>query len=533
MSSHVRTRFAPSPTGYMHIGGMRTALFCWLFARHHGGTFILRIDDTDQQRNNDEALGPILRAFRWLNLEWDEGPVYENGHVDMTRVKGDKGPYFQSQRKDLYDRELHRLLETRKAYRDFDPPEKFAEGRTLAEKEKRVFLNERTWLEASDADIQKQLDAGTPYVVRFAIPREHTVVINDHVRGEVKFDAGLMADPVIVRTGGMPLYNFATVVDDGLMEITHVVRAEEHLSNTPLQAMLHEALGYKMPEFAHIPFVAAPGSKEKLSKRKLDQYKKNSAFAKLFNIGSDVFPKLGLEQSAGLDPVMVEFYEKAGFLPAGVLNALVRLGWSFDDKTEYFSLEDMIREFSLERVIKSAAGLDPEKLLSYEAYWMGQLTLEDKLNGCLPFLVKAGYIKADYDDVTRLEVAKIIEAIGDRLTVFSDVLRFDEFFVADNEMTWDEKGFEKRITKAEGAADLLFDLSGVILNSDIAGASDFDRVVHQFVEQRGLQIGQIIHALRLSVTGKTSGVGMFEAMELLGKERCVRRMERTVEKAKG
>ncbi len=571
MSSHVRTRFAPSPTGYMHIGGMRTALFCWLFARHHGGTFILRIDDTDQQRNTEAALIPILRAFDWLGLNWDEGPEYHsysqtiNLSLQQFISYGDYGPYYQSQRKEIYDRELNRLLVTRKAYRDFDPPEKFAEGRALAEKEKRVFLNERTWLDASDAEIQKQLDAGTPYVVRFAIPREHTVVINDHVRGEVKFDAGLMADPVIVRTGGMPLYNFATVVDDGLMKITHVIRAEEHLSNTPLQAMLHEALGYKMPEFAHIPFVAAPGGKEKLSKRKLDQYKKNPAFAKLFNIGSDVFPKLGLEQAAGLDPVMVEFYEKSGFLPAGVLNALVRLGWSLDDKTEHFSLEDMIREFSLERVIKAAAGLDPEKLLSYEAYWMGKLTLEEKLDGCLPFLAKAGYIKPfdddvtgqelaeinqvigdsqaflsdvflnvlRFDDVTRLEVAKVIEAIGDRLTVFSDVLRFDEFFVADDEMTWDEKGFEKRITKAEGAADLLFDLSGVILNSDIAGASDFDRVVHQFVEQRGLQIGQIIHALRLSVTGKTSGVGMFEAMELLGKERCVRRMERTVEKAKG
>ncbi len=519
----------------MHIGGMRTALFNWLFARHHGGTFVLRIDDTDQQRNNDEALGPILKAFCWLNLGWDEGPVYENGHVDMTRVKGDKGPYFQSQRKEIYDRELTRLLEIRKAYRDFDPPEKFAEGRALAEKEKRVFLNERTWLDASDEAIKKELDAGTPYVVRFAIPREHTVVINDRVRGEVKFDAGLMADPVIVRTGGMPLYNFATVVDDGLMEITHVIRAEEHLSNTPLQIMLHKALGYKMPEFAHIPFVAAPGGKEKLSKRKLEQYKKNPACAKLFNLGAEVFPKLGLEQATGLDPVMVDFYEQAGFLPAGVLNALVRLGWSFDDKTEIFSLEDMIREFTLERVIKSAAGLDPEKLMSYQAHWMNQLVLEEKLDGCLPMLVRAGYIdvKDAHDDVTRLEVAKIIQVIGDRLTVFSDILRFDEFFVADDQMTWDEKGFEKRITKAEGAVDQLTELRATILNSDVESASDFDRVVHKFVEEQGIAIGQIIHALRLSVTGKTSGVGMFEAMELLGKDRCVRRMERTIEKAGG
>ncbi len=534
----VRTRFAPSPTGYMHIGGMRTALFNWLYARHHQGTFVLRIDDTDQQRNDAAALVPILKAFSWLGLDWDEGPGFDRQTSSLTQsIQGNYGPYFQSQRQHVYDRELARLLETRAAYRDFDPPAVFQAQREQAEKEKRTFLNERTWLEASDVEVQKELDAGTPFVVRFAIPRAKTIVIKDHVRGEVKFDAGLMADPVIVRTGGMPLYNFATVVDDGLMEITHVIRAEEHLSNTPLQVMLHEALGYRLPEFAHIPFVASPGGKEKLSKRKLDQYKKHPAFQKLFQLGAEIFPKLGLQDVAGLDPVMVEFYQQSGFLPAGVLNALVRLGWSLDDKTEFFTLEEMVKEFSLERVIKSAAGLDPEKLMSFQAHWMQQLTLEEKVEGCQAVLERAGIYDGSADEMTRserkIELSKIVEAIGERLVVFTDILRFEEFFVDDALMTWDEKGFEKRISKAEGVVGWLEELKSQVAMSNAQRSSDFDRLVHEFVESQGIAIGQIIHALRLSVTGKTSGVGMFEAMELLGKDRCVVRMERTIERATG
>ena len=274
----VRTRFAPSPTGYMHIGGMRTALFAWLWARHNHGQFILRIDDTDQERNIDEALGPILEAFRWLGLDWDEGP----------EVGGPYGPYFQSQRRAFYDAALAKLLLSGSAYRDFESPQETQAQRESAEKEKRVYVSSRVSLELSAADSEKMAAEGKPFVVRLQIPRSDKVVINDHIRGKVEFDCSLMPDPVIARSDGSPLYNFATVVDDAAFEITHVIRAEEHLSNTPIQVLLHRALDNKTPEWAHIPYVASPGSKEKMSKRKIDKYRTNPQFQKLFELGDQV-----------------------------------------------------------------------------------------------------------------------------------------------------------------------------------------------------------------------------------------------------
>ena len=255
--SKVRTRFAPSPTGYMHIGGMRTALLNWLWARHNNGEFILRIDDTDQARNMDEALAPILDAFRWLGLDWDEGP----------EVGGSHGPYFQSERSDLYTAACEKLLSEGKAYKDYDPPSLTQQDREAAEKEKRPFLNVRRSLELSEAEKGQHEADGTPYVVRFLVDRDSKVSVDDIVRGHIEWDCGLIPDPVIMRGDGTPLYNFASVVDDANLQISHVIRAEEHLANTPVQILLFEALGDEIPQFAHIPFVAAPGTKEKLSKR--------------------------------------------------------------------------------------------------------------------------------------------------------------------------------------------------------------------------------------------------------------------------
>ncbi|MEX0728801.1 MAG: glutamate--tRNA ligase, partial [Planctomycetaceae bacterium] len=362
----VRTRFAPSPTGYMHIGGMRTALFNWLWARHNNGTFILRIDDTDEQRNLDAALGPILRAFKWLGLTWDEGP----------EIDGPYAPYFQSQRKPLYHAAVEKLIDEKKAYHCFDTQEELAAERAAAEKEKRPFLNSRRSLELSELDRNKRIARGDPHVIRFLVPRDQVVKLDDVVRGHVEWDCSLMPDPVIMRGNGSPLYNFASVIDDAQMQISHVIRAEEHLSNTPVQVLLHQALGNELPIFAHIPYVAAPASKEKLSKRKLEQYRKNPQFKKMFERADEVFPKIGLTNVGGLDPVMVEYYERIGYLPQGVLNALARLGWSLDDKTEIMSLDEIVKNFTLDRVVKSPAGLDPDKLNSFQAHWMMQLPVD-------------------------------------------------------------------------------------------------------------------------------------------------------------
>lgn len=522
--SAVRTRFAPSPTGYMHLGGMRTALFNWAFARRHQGQFLLRIDDTDQARNQEQALGPILQAFRWLEMHWDEGP----------EVGGPYGPYFQSQRGELYKSACESLLEKRLAFYDFTPPAQTQAERQAAEKEKRNYLNNRNDLELSTEEVQRRVSAGEPHVIRFLVPRETSekVVIDDLIRGWVEFDPTTMPDPVIMRADGTPLYNFATVVDDSLMQISHVIRAEEHLSNTPVQALVCDALGYERPQFAHIPYVAAPGTKEKLSKRKLEQYRKNPKFKKLFDLGDFVFPLLGLTGQAGLDPVMVEYYEKMGFLPDAFFNALARLGWSLDDQTEVMNRDQIVQNFSLERVVKSPAGFDPDKLMSFQAEWMNGESLEDKALNCLPYLAAAGYVNLRGTESERMHVVRVLQAVGERLVIYSDILRYEEFFVADDALAFEEKAFRKRILNAEQAPGLLKEFSATLSDCAATSPEDYDEVLHAFVEQQGIEIGQIVHALRVAITGKGAGVGLFDAMALLGTESILRRIDRTIEQAR-
>lgn len=518
--SQVRTRFAPSPTGYMHIGGMRTALFNWLWAKHTGGTFILRIDDTDQQRNIDAALGPILDAFRWLEMPWDEGP----------EVGGPHGPYFQSQRGDLYRNAADKLLAAGLAYRDFDTPEQVKADREAAEKEKRQYVTIRRSLELSESERDQYLAEGRPHVLRFLVPRDQKAVIEDIVRGRVEWDCGLMPDPVILRGDGSPLYNFATVVDDAAMQITHVIRAEEHLSNTPVQVLIHQALGNVLPQFAHIPYVAAPGSKEKLSKRKLAAYRNNAQFKKLFEAGDRVFPQIGLGGAGGLDPVMVEYYEKIGYLPVAVFNALARLGWSLDDKTEIMSREMIVSSFTLDRVIKSPAGFDPDKLNSFQQHWIGQLSLDHKVAGCLPYVEKAGLMQSPRTAVRGIDdyLRRVVSAIGDRLRLFSDILDYPEYFVADVDLAYDEKDFEKRLRKPPEAKVNLSAFRQELAVVEPFDAATLDKALHGFVERQQIKIGDIIHALRVAVTGKSVGPGMFDCLALLGRERCLARIDRTL-----
>lgn len=516
----IRTRFAPSPTGYMHIGGMRTALFCWLWARHNGGTFILRIDDTDQERNVASALEPIFRAFRWLGLDWDEGP--DKG--------GPCAPYYQSQRTHLYRDAVEKLLASGAAYRDYETPEEIAAQRQAADADKRTYLSSRRSLQLSDAERAQYAAEGRSSVVRLLVPRDRTVAIDDVVRGHVEWDCGLMPDPVLMRSNGGFLYNFATVVDDAQMAITHVIRAEEHLTNTAVQVLVYEALGHQPPVFAHIPFITAPGSNKKLSKRDLEKLRKNPALQKLFDRADEIFPQLGLGDSTTLSPVMVEYYEKLGYLPAGLLNALVRLGWSLDDRTEIFSLADIVREFTLDRIIKSPAGFDPEKLVSYQTHWMGELSIDARVDGCWPYLVQAKLVAESPACPPDLRpwMGELVRAIGDRLKVFSDILDAREFFLADDALPYDEKAFQKRIRDAAEAPELLAALRDALRTVTPFDAPTLDGFVHGFVESRDVKIGQLIHALRVALTGKSVGIGLFETLALLGMDRCVARLNRAL-----
>lgn len=502
----------------MHIGGMRTALFNWLWARHNGGEFILRIDDTDRQRNIDEALGPILQAFRWMGLEWDEGP----------EVGGPHGPYFQSERGELYTAAAQKLLAAGKAYKCFDPPEVTKADREAAEKEKRPYLNIRRSFELSAEQIAEYEAEGRQPVLRLLVPRDEKINFTDAVRGDMEFDCGLMPDPVIARGDGSPLYNFATVVDDSAMEITHVIRAEEHLSNTPVQFLIYQALGWNLPIFAHIPYVAAPGTKEKLSKRKLDKYRKIPQFKKMFDAADRVFPHLGFSGQDGLDPVMVEYYERIGYLPDAVFNALARLGWSLDDKTEVMSRKTVIENFTLDRVIKSPAGLDPDKLDSLQSHWMGQLSVDDKVEGCLPYLTIAGLIAEPVTEDNRQLVSRVVELMGERITIFGDILSADYFFKPElAEDDYDAKGFRKKVAK-EGVPELLTEFSAKLQALPDWKASAIEAALQEFAAEKEISPGLLMPALRICATGQSSGPEMYPTLELVGQERCVERIGKAV-----
>jgi glutamyl-tRNA synthetase len=515
----VRTRFAPSPTGYLHIGGVRTALFNWLFARKHGGQFILRIDDTDQQRNVAEALQPILDGFRWLGLNWDEG----------ADVGGPVGPYYQSQKLPRYQAAVQALVEKGVAYWDYATPEELQADRESAEKEKRPFLYSRRWMATSSEERARFEAQGRKGVVRLRMSHEGACTVHDLILGDVDFEWAREQDHVIQRADGTVLYNLANVVDDQDMGITHVIRAQEHFSNTPRQIFIAQGLRYPLPQYAHVPFVAEPGSKNKLSKRKIGQYLKNADFKRVYEHGQAIAAKLGLKTAADtFNPVIVDFYQQVGYLPDAILNYLVLLGWSLDDKTEFFSREQMIDLFSLERVNKAAASFDPMRLSAFQERYMQQLPVEDKVEMVLPYLQKAGIVPSPVPDAVTKTIREIVRAAGDRIKVAGDILEYTDFFVPDNELTYDEQAFEKRIRKPPEAVGHLRKFRDRLAEVTDFSTARVEHAMNEFLAVEGVAIGQIIHALRVAVTGKGVGFGVFETLAILGKGRTLARIDRAL-----
>lgn len=515
----VRTRFAPSPTGYLHIGGVRTALFNWLFARRHGGQFILRIDDTDQQRNVQEALQPILDGFRWLGIDWDEGPEVDGPHA----------PYFQSQRGEQHKAAASQLLDAGLAYRDYATPDEIKAEREAAEREKRPFVYSRKWMAETDEQAERFEAEGRQAVVRLKMPREGKCSFHDLVRGDVEFDWAAEQDHVIQRADGSCLYHLASVVDDHDFEITHVIRAVEHLSNTPRQIFIALGLGYQLPEYAHLPYVAEPGSSNKLSKRKLNKYLKNRDFKKLYDQGEQIAQAVDLQVSADtFNPVIVDFYREVGYLPETLVNYLLLLGWSLDDKTEDFTREEMIRDFSLDRVNKAPASFDPLKLQAFQDRRMRDVPVERKSQMVLPYLQRAGLASSspppDFDE----KLTEILNAAGDRLKVAGDILDCADFFAPDDQLSYEEKAFQKRLRKPADAAGLLGKFRSRLETVEPFDAESLDQLMHDFVETEGTKIGQVIHAVRVAVTGKAVGFGMFETLAILGRESCLARIDRAL-----
>jgi glutamyl-tRNA synthetase len=507
----VRTRFAPSPTGFLHIGSVRTAFFNWLYARKHGGQYVLRIDDTDQQRNVAESLAPILHGFRWLGLNWDEGP----------EIGGRLGPYYQSQKLPRYQEAVRALLDRGFAYWDYATEDEMKAEKQAAEQAKRTFQYSRRWMAETATDRARFEAEGRSGVVRLKMPREGKCVFVDDVRGRVEVDWAQEADHVIQRADGSALYNLATVVDDYDMKITHVIRAAEHLSNTPRQIFMAQSLGYPLPEYAHVPLVAEPGSKNKLSKRKIADYLKNPEFRKLYEHGERISKMLDLPTTAEtFNPVVADFYERVGYLPEAILNYILLLGWSLDDKTEFFTIDEMIAAFSLDRINKAPASFDARKLSAFQERYMNLKSLDEKADLTRPFLQKAGLRQDKLTDV--------LQAAADRIKVAGDILDYAAFFLPEDQLTYDEAAFDKRLRTPPEAAGLLRKFAVKLASLDRFDAASIEQALQDFVQAESIGHAQIIHSLRIAVTGKAVGFGLFDSLAILGKTECLARIERAL-----
>ena len=514
--SVVRTRFAPSPTGFLHIGSVRTAFFNWLYARKHGGQYLLRIDDTDQQRNVAEALVPIFNGFRWLGLTWDEG----------AEVGGPNGPYYQSQKLPRYQEAARAILDKGLAYLDYASEEEMKAERQAAEQAKRPFQYSRRWMAESASDRARFEGEGRKGVVRLKMPREGKCVFNDHVRGRVEVEWTQEADHVIQRADGSALYNLANVVDDYDMKISHVMRSAEHLSNTPRQIFIAQALGYPLPEYAHFPVVAEPGSKNKLSKRKIADYLKNPDFRKLYEHGERIAKALGITTNAEtFNPVITDFYERVGYLPEAILNYIVLLGWSFDDKTEFFTTQELIDAFSLERINKAPASFDAKKLLAFQERYMNLKPLDEKVAMCRPYLQQPGFATD--------RLADVIQAAADRIKIAGDILDYAAFFLPAERLTYDEDAYDKRVRTPAEASGLLKKFASILESLEPFDAPTIEKALQDFVKNEGIGHAQIIHALRIAITGKTVGFGLFESLAILGRAECLVRIERALARLSG
>jgi glutamyl-tRNA synthetase len=465
----VRTRFAPSPTGYLHIGGARTALFNWLFARHHGGQFILRIEDTDRERSTPEAMSAILEAMKWLKLDYDEGPFY------------------QTERFPLYKEKIQQLLAAGKAYPCVCTPQDLDTKRQLAQKEKRKPSYDGTCRPTEG--VIPTLPHGKPYTIRFRSPQVGTTVVDDVVKGNIVFDNRELDDLIIARSDGTPTYNFCVVIDDIEMNITHIIRGDDHLANTPRQIQLYHALERALPQFAHVPLILGT-DKARLSKRH--------------------------------GATSVTAYRDMGYLPEAVVNYLVRLGWSHGDE-EIFSREELIEKFSLESVGKSAGVFNPEKFLWLNSHHLKSRPPAQLATEIVPFIEAKGYPVPK--DKEWLE--KMTATLKERAKTLAELVEQAHYYLSDD-ISLDEKAAKKFLTPEITAPlrDLMQKLSDLPDFSDSAVQQAFAEVL----EQTGLSMGKLAQPVRVALTGSTVSPGIHEVIAVLGKERTLKRLNTALQR---
>ncbi|HBX44862.1 glutamate--tRNA ligase [Limibacterium fermenti] len=499
MSQKVRLRFAPSPTGPLHIGGVRTALYNYLFAQKNNGDFILRIEDTDSHRFVEGAEDYIQESFDWLGLEFDESP----------RKGGPYGPYRQSERKDIYKKYVDLLLEKEKAYIAFDTPEELEAKRNEIRNfqyDASTRLSMRNSLTLSGEETQQLIADGAQYVVRAEIEPDIDITVQDLIRGNVTINSSILDDKVLFKSSDqLPTYHLANIVDDHLMDITHVIRGEEWLPSAPLHVWLYKSFGWDMPQFAHLPLLLKPEGNGKLSKRDGDR------------LGFPVFP---LEWKDPKTQEISSGYRESGYLPEAVINFLAFLGWNPGTEQEIFSLEELIREFSFERCSKSGAKFDYEKAKWYNHKYI-HATPDETLAAMFEPVLKQHDVIAPHE-----KVVKIIGLVKDRVSFVEEL--WDQaayFFVAPE--SYDEKTVRKR-WKPESPAQM-GELADLIETIDDFSIANQEKVVMKWIEEKGYHTGNIMNAFRLAIVGEGKGPHMFDITEIIGKQETTLRLRRAIE----
>lgn len=547
----VRTRFAPSPSGHLHVGGARTALFCWAYARARGGRFMLRIEDTDQKRSSDAASVGFLEDLMWLGIDWDEGPVYD-GSDGRHAGGGEHGPYFQSQRLGIYDREIDRLIREGRAYRAFETPEELDAARRQAAAEKRSYRYDRAALRLDRATIERYLNEGRPHVVRFRVPDEGSVTVRDQVRGDVVTDLHELDDFVIRKADGYPMYNFAVVVDDEMMGVTHVIRAQEHLSNTPKHILLQQALGYRTPVYAHISIITNPDG-SKMSKRDKDKALRAAVKQRQLSAppAGAVAPsrwawwlessdhQLDLEEAErlaaalaiDLPEINVDDFRRRGYLPEVMVNYLALLGWNPGENIEKFDAAFLIEKFDFDRVIKSPARFDRAKLLAFNVDAIAALTPAEFHARLLAHGERyhAGFVRALGTD----RFALFARANQARSKTLDDPFRDGRFFVLPDDAIEieDNKAVRKAMSGgASGGRDGFGHLEAVLptlRRLDSWTIESIEHAVKQYADSHADgQLGKVAQPLRIAVSGGTVSPAIFDTLAILGRDATIRRIER-------
>ena len=500
MTKNVRVRFAPSPTGPLHIGGVRTALFNYLFAKKYNGTFVLRIEDTDQNRYVEGAENYIVDALNWCGIPFDEGPN-----------KNEKfGPYRQSERKHLYKEYADELIANGKAYYAFDTAEELDEYRKEHESQGKTFIynwHNREKLTNSislpQEEVQKRITNGDNYVIRFLSPEDETLHLNDIIRGDIKIDTNVLDDKVLFKSDGMPTYHLANIVDDHLMKITHVIRGEEWLPSLALHQQLYDAFGWNTPEFAHLPLILKPTGKGKLSKRDGDK------------LGFPVFPLAWTDPRSG---EISRGYKEDGYFPDAMVNFLSFLGWNPGTEQEIFSMKELINAFDLKRVNKSGARFDPEKIK-----WFNHHYMQEQSNNTL-----AGAFKILRSELTEIDdsyIEMIVGLVKERATFVSNFWELSSFFFI-SPVDYDEKATKKAIK--EDTCDLMKELVAVLEVSDDSSKDELQNSVKGWITSKDIGFGKVMMPLRLALVGALQGPDVFDIIFMIGKIEAIKRVNNLI-----